>query len=173
MIPRTRTPILTLGSASSYGHHRSSASHALERPETCALDQPQTGDLARPLHPLAACLLLHYCLICEVTRRLNDHAAAPADFVFFHFDSEFSGDFQLWLAFSVPESIYTELAERDSPNPRTPTLRLLGGLRDCNSGPGTRDPRLTRLLPVHSDDALDGLLEMLDASRREPRRPDA
>jgi hypothetical protein len=57
-----------------------------------------------------------YWLFCEVARRLNDQHAAPADstsdFVFFYFDSELSDDFQLGLAYSVPESTYIQLAEQ-------------------------------------------------------------
>lgn len=57
-----------------------------------------------------------YWLLCEVARRLNDQNAAPADsttdFVFFYFDSSISDDFQLGLAYSVPESIYVQLAEQ-------------------------------------------------------------
>lgn len=55
-----------------------------------------------------------YWLLCEVARRLNDQRAAPAsstpDFVFFYFDSALSDDFQLGLAYSLPESIYVQLA---------------------------------------------------------------
>lgn len=57
-----------------------------------------------------------YWLLCEVARRLNDQNAAPADstpdFVFFYFDSELSDDFQLGLAYSLPESTYVQLAEQ-------------------------------------------------------------
>lgn len=57
-----------------------------------------------------------YWLLCEVARRLNDQGAAPADstadFVFFYFDNAISDDFQLGLAYSVPESIYVQLADQ-------------------------------------------------------------
>jgi hypothetical protein len=57
-----------------------------------------------------------YWLLCEVARRLNELGAAPADrtsdFVVYHFEHENSADHQLGLAYSLPESTYTQLADQ-------------------------------------------------------------
>lgn len=62
-----------------------------------------------------------YWLLCEVARRLNELNAAPADatddFVSFYMDHEFSADFQLGLAYSIPPTLYRKFADQSLVQP--------------------------------------------------------